>query len=44
MTKADSYDMVRIPAVRKDIMERGKAYSWQPSKKQGGKRKKVRSK
>jgi hypothetical protein len=44
MIKADSYDMARIPIVRKDIMEKGKAYAWQPSKKQGGKRKKVKRK
>lgn len=42
MTKADSHDMARIPAIRKDIMETGKMYMWQPSKKQGGKRKKGR--
>lgn len=44
MIKADSYSMARIPIVRKDIMEKGKAYTWQPSKKQGGKRKKVKRK
>lgn len=43
MSKADSYSMVRIPLVRKDIMEKGKIYAWQPSKKQGSKRKKAKS-
>ena len=44
MSKADSYDMARIPVIRKDIMEKGKMYNWQPSKKQGTRRRKGKRK